>query len=243
MSPVATAASPGSTARQPRLEPARRHRTRLILVMAAALIVLLGAGWLLLFSSVFAARQVVVTGTQSLTPAQVEAAAAVPMGRPLLRLDLQAIARQTSALPQLASAKVSRSWPHDIQVAVVERKPLLAVAQPEGYLMVDKTGVAYESRSTVPSGVVNAAANPDNRALMTEIGVATSALPASLRTQVRGVSATTPDDITMTLDSGVFVMWGNAKDSALKAQLTAVLLKRHPRLSIDVSSPHTPAVR
>jgi cell division protein FtsQ len=39
------------------------------------------------------------------------------------------------------------------------------------------------------------------------------------------------------------VAWGDSGDSELKAQVMAALIKRKPKSSIDVSSPHNPAVR
>lgn len=243
MSASATATRPASTAL--RLEPGRRRSPRVVDIIGviALVLLLLSAGWLALFSSVLAVRQVIVTGARDLSAAQVRDVAAVPIGRPLLRLDLDAIARRTAQIPQVASAEVIRDWPRTVTVRVVERRPVLAVQQPGGYLMVDRSGLAYEMRGSIPSGVVNAQVNPDNRSLLTEVGVVSTALPAGLRKRVQRVSAISTDGITLTLDSGVVVVWGNSTDSALKAQLTATLLRRDPKISIDVSSPHDPAVR
>ncbi|HEY5822266.1 MAG TPA: FtsQ-type POTRA domain-containing protein [Propionibacteriaceae bacterium] len=184
-----------------------------------------------------------MSGTKELTPEQVRAAAQVRLGQPLARQNLQAIAERAGQLPQLAEVRVTRDWPSAVGITVVERKPLLAVAQPSGFVLVDKTGVAYESRSAVPGGVFLADVNPDDRALLTEAGVVATALTGSLGKQVDRVAATNSDNITVRLDSGVVVTWGDSTNSALKAQLTTALLKQKPRTSIDVSSPHNPAIR
>lgn len=215
----------------------------MLLIGAAAVVVALAAAWTVFFSAAFAADEVTVSGTQDLTPAQVKEAAAVPIGRPLPRVDLQQVARRAAGLPQVASVEVARDWPRTVHVAVVERRPLLAVAQPDGYLMIDRTGLAYETRAVVPVDVVNADVNPDNRPLLTEVGTAVGALPPALRDQVRRVSATSEDHLVMTLDSGLVVTWGNAEESPLKAEVVTALLDRKPRVSIDVSSPHNPALR
>lgn len=210
---------------------------------AGTVVVALVAAWTVFFSPAFAAEGVTVSGTQDVTPGQVQEAAGVPIGRPLLRVDLQQVARQAAGLPQVASVEVTRDWPRTVHVAVVERRPLLAVAQPDGYLMVDRTGVAFETRPVVPDDVVNADVNPDNQPLLTEVGTAVEALPPALRDQVRRVTASSADHLVMTLDSGLVVTWGNAEESPLKAEVVAALLEREPRVSIDVSSPHNPAVR
>ncbi len=242
MSATATATRSGATAVVPPNPRPRRRRTAVVAGLAA-LVVLLTAGWLLWFSSVFAARQVTVAGTQELTARHVQDAAQVPLGRPLARLDLQAIAERTARVPQVATARATRSWPGTVRVSVVERRPLLAVPQPGGYLIVDRTGLAYESRKAVPAGVLTVQVNPDNRDLLTQVGIVADALPASLWTEVKRVEATSPDAITLTLDSGVVIRWGSSVDSVLKAEVTSVLLERDPRVSIDVSSPHNPAIR
>ena len=86
-----------------------------------------------------------VVGTHELTPAQVSFAAQVPIGVPLARQDLDAIAQRTTTLPAIEAATVTRDWPSTITVTVVERRPVLAVRQPEGYVLVDKSGVAYQT--------------------------------------------------------------------------------------------------
>ncbi|HET9256611.1 MAG TPA: cell division protein FtsQ, partial [Pseudonocardiaceae bacterium] len=50
-----------------------------------------GLSWVLLFSSLFAARSVQVVGTTELPAEVVRAVAAVPLGTPMLRLDTKAI--------------------------------------------------------------------------------------------------------------------------------------------------------
>ncbi len=229
---------------------------------ALVLVLVLLAGWMIWFSSTLATRQVAVDGAQELSAGQVRDAAQVPMGRPLARVDLQAIAERTARLPQVASAQVARDWPSTVRVTVVERRPLLAVAQPGGQLMIDKTGLAYETRSDVPTGVLTADVNPDDAPLLIGLGVVASALPPELRDQVKGLSATSRDNIVLTLESGVVVTWGSSSDSPLKAEVTGALLKgdglkgdglqgdglksdgsKGTRVSIDVSSPHNPAVR
>jgi cell division protein FtsQ len=184
-----------------------------------------------------------VVGTFELTAAQVSLAAQVPLGVPLARQDLEAIAQRTSTLPAIDTASVIRDWPSTITVAIVERRPVLGVQQPEGYVLVDKSGVAYQTRQVLPPKLVLAVVNPGDRSLLTEMATVAAALPNKLRSSVDRMTASNRDSIALVLDSGHTVSWGNSSDSELKAQIVIALLKREPKSSINVSSPHNPAVR
>lgn len=226
-------------------ERGRRGRRRVLRgVLALVLAALVGACvWLVYFSAVLDTRAVAVTGTRELTPEQVTAAAAVPMGRPLSRQRLDAIAQRATSLPQVSAAQVTRTWPHTVRVAVTEREPLLGVAQPGGFLIVDKAGVVFAARPTLPQGVVEVAADPTNRPVLVELGSVVLSLPEDVRDQVTSIAATTPDSIQLRTTSGITVVWGDASQSALKAQVAVALLDAGAKTSIDVSAPHAPAIR
>ena len=93
--------------------------------MIAVGVLLLASGgiWALYGSSWLRVEQVTTTGTDVLTPAEVEAAAAVPIGAPMVSVDTDAIAdRLRQKLPRIDSVDVVRSWPHGIGLKVTERK-------------------------------------------------------------------------------------------------------------------------
>lgn len=222
----------------------RAARRRLVRAGVAALVLALVGVlvWLVFASSVLTAREVTVAGQRELSADQVRQAAAVPLGVPLARQDLNAIARRAASLPQVASVTVERGWPHTVAVTVVEREPLLAVQQPDGYALVDAGGVAYETRGSIPDGVLLAAADPTATGLLTDLAVVATAMPTELRDRVQRLKATAADDITVELRSGTMVRWGDARESALKGQIVEALLTKKTRV-IDVSVPHNPATR
>ena len=152
----------------------RQGTAGLVLVLAA----MAGAGWLVGFSLVLAVERVEIPGAHRLAASALRQTAAVPLGVPLPRQDLAAIAGRVSALPQIESAQVSRRWPHTIRVAVAERRPMLGVRQPEGFILIDTRGVA-ESRPTLPSGVLQADADPTDVEVLGRW--AQSPLPCRLR--------------------------------------------------------------
>jgi cell division protein FtsQ len=241
------AAGSGSAAPGPRNVFHRRSPRRggtLLCSVAAVMVLslLVGAGWLVGFSQVLAAGQVEVTGLDHVEASSIREAAAVPLGLPLARQDLRAIASRVSSLPRIESAEVSRQWPRTIRIAVVERRPLLGVRQPEGFALVDAQGVAFETSPTLPTGLLQADIDPDRVQLLVEAGAIAAAMPPDLKKRVVRLHATSPNNVIVLLADRTEVNWGTDADSVLKSQLVLALLKRKPSM-IDVSSPHTPAVR
>jgi cell division protein FtsQ len=234
---------PQRTTRRARKRRSRRRMALAFIVMMLVLALLGGSLWTMYFSTVLVTERVNIVGTFELTAAQVSLAAQVPLGVPLARQDLEAIAQRTSTLPAIETASVIRDWPSTITVVIVERRPVLGVQQPEGYVLVDKSGVAYQTRQVLPPKLVLAVVNPGDRSLLTEMATVAAALPNKLRSSVDRMTASNRDSIALVLDSGHTVSWGNSSDSELKAQIVIALLKREPKSSINVSSPHNPAVR
>jgi cell division protein FtsQ len=208
-----------------------------------AMALITGVLWLGFFSAALSAREVTVRGLHDLSADEVRAAAVVPLGRPMLRQDIDAIAARAASVPAVQSASVVRDFPNTIAITVVERRPLLAVRQPGGYLLVDKFGVGYQLKSDVPDGVSVVDANPDDRLLLADLGTVASALPAKLTARLITIRASGRDDINLVLKSGLTVHWGDSSQSELKADIVAVLLKKRPNNAIDVSSPHNPTTR
>jgi cell division protein FtsQ len=222
----------------------RRRRKALAFIVIALVLALLGAGvWGVYFSTALVTKRVNVVGTHNLTRTQVSLAAQVPLGVPLVRQDLDAIAERTTTLPALESAAVTRDWPSTITVTVVERRPVLGVRQASGYVVVDKYGVAYQTQPVLPPEVLLAEVNSGDTPLLSEMAIVAAALPHKLRGKVDRITASSRDSIALVLKSGRMVTWGSSADSELKAQIMDALLKQKPKSSIDVSSPHTPTIR
>ena len=67
-------------------------------------------------------------------------------------------------------------------------------------------------------------------------------LPASVASRVAMIDVATVDQISLVLRNGRRVEWGSAEDSAQKAEVLAVLLRR-PGQVIDVTVPGRPTTR
>ncbi|HLN77375.1 MAG TPA: FtsQ-type POTRA domain-containing protein [Nocardioidaceae bacterium] len=216
---------------------------RRILVVLVALAVLVGTGWLVFFSSVLTVKGVQIEGLDVLKRAQVRRAAAVPIGQPLATVSLDSIAARVEGLAPVKSVDVSRSWPDQVRIAVVEREAV-AVVEREGVVRgVDDEGVLFRDYPSVPRGlpVIRISAATRTEALA-EAARVIDALPDSLARQVDHLAVATVDSITLQLRNGKTVLWGSADDSKSKAEVLAVLL-RHKASVYDVSVPGQPKIK
>lgn len=237
----ATGSAHGSHAAPRALQPRRRRRWLGGLV-GVLVLALLAAGWLVGFSSVFAVRRVDVTGVTTLNADHVRAAAGVQLGRPLVRQHLDAVAQRVAGLRVVRSVVVTRSWPGTVHIEVTERTARVAIAQAGGFVLVDDLGQAYLSVTSAPPGVPLAQMDPTNVGLLTGVAAVARTLPVDIRRQVRSITASTPDSITLKLADGDVVLWGSAEESELKSQVLQALVKQ-PAAGYDVSAPHSPALR
>jgi cell division protein FtsQ len=94
-----------------------------------------------------------------------------------------------------------------------------------------------------PAGLPEAKVTGTRREVTVRSVVTVSAaLPSILRAQVGSISAASPDSITLNLGSGVKVVWGSSDDSARKAEVLSVLMKRKAAV-YDVSAPDLPVTK
>jgi cell division septal protein FtsQ len=213
-------------------------RRALALVTVAALAGF--AGWAMLWSSWLAADKVTVAGERTLSQRQVLAAARVPLGTPLVRLDLDQIKQRIAALRPVARVSVHRDWPQTVAISVTERTPVAAVRVDDGsWGVLDKTGVIFRHSSARPTLPLIDVPSTRNRPALAAVAAVVTSLPAKLLAQVRQVSAHSMDSITLRLNDGRRVRWGSAEHSVDKVGVLAVLLKLPARV-YDVSVPAQP---
>jgi cell division protein FtsQ len=228
-----------------RLRRRRWWRSRLRLLVGAVLALLLAAvgAWALFFSSWLTAQQVDVTGAGSLSPVRIRAAAHVPIGRPLARVDLAAIQARVESIAAVERAEVSRAWPHTVHIDVSERTPVAVVDRGAGLQQLDESGVLFGSARQRPAGMplIKADASMDSDALA-QAGRVAASLPDDLARKVDHLEVRSADDIVLELRDGRTVVWGSAVDSTEKAQIADVLLRRKVG-TVDVSVPGRPTTR
>lgn len=220
----------------------RRRRTRSWIVGAIALVLLLGAGYVIGFSPALAARAVTVNGAKVLSRNEVLDAAGVKAGTPLVWVDPTTVAERVSGLPAVAQVTVSRDWPDRVHIAVTERKPRLAIPAGGGYLLADAYGVVFQAVENAPSGLVVVEADPTSQQVLVDVGTVFSSLSAATAAKVSRLEAPTRDGIVLRLRDGSRVVWGSAEDSALKSQVLDALLPLGGTV-FNVSAPGFPTRR
>ncbi|MFF1733515.1 cell division protein FtsQ/DivIB [Streptomyces sp. NPDC058247] len=248
----------------------RLPRPRVLIVTGVAL--LLGAGtiWLLYGSQWLRAERVTTSGTAVLTPAQVRAAAAVPVDAPLISVDTGAIEdRLRRELPRIDSVEVTRSWPHGIGLKVTERKPVLIAENDangkngenrEGdsnagkFVEIDAKGVRFATVRKAPRGVPRLELTPDQSAaaaslrrfgpdrLVREAVRVAGDLPPAVARDTRALRVRSYDDVSLKLSGGRTVAWGSGEKGDTKATTLTALMKAAPKARhFDVSVPTAPA--
>jgi cell division protein FtsQ len=219
---------------------------RTVIVLAAVAVLIVLVIWALYFSSWLSVKAVDVKGAgDEVSVSQVERAAAVPLGKPLLTSDLSAIRQRVlTVLPAVESVDVSREWPDKVLVSVTQRTPVAVIQTSDGLHALDAHGQIFLTYKQAPKGLPAVqSASSDPTALAQGAQVA-SALPAELTAKVDHLQIFTQDHIQLSLRSGATVEWGSAADSALKVQVLGALMKSSPQASLyDVSVPGAPATR
>ncbi|WP_326697045.1 FtsQ-type POTRA domain-containing protein [Streptomyces sp. NBC_01754] len=240
----------------PSVDPGRRRlsrRTRLLLGGVGVALIAVATLWVLYGSSWFRVERVTTTGTDVLTRAEVEAAAAVPVGSPLVSVDTGAIeARLRQKVPRIDSVDVVRSWPHGIGLKVIERKPVLVVEKGGKFVEVDAKGVRFATVDERPGHVPLLKLAPDrspslkryggDRLLREGVRVAGD-LPGKVAQETETVRITSYDSVVLELTRGRTVMWGSGERGPVKARVLTALMKAAPKAGhFDVSAPTAPAV-
>lgn len=236
-----------------RFEQRRRSdRRRRVLRWGIGLLVVVlvvGGGWLVAFSSALAVRSVEVKGLRTLTAKQVESRAEVPVGRPLARLDTVAIEERVSRIARVQSVQVDRSWPHTVSITVTERRPVAWIEQDGRIRVVDRYGVDYRTVPRPPRGLVEVTVGSfDARKRQQALEEAAAVVDQLRREQprlarvLRSVSADTKDSVTLGLTKRRTVVWGSADKFQDKATVLRALLEiRASRY--DVSAPEQPTTK
>jgi cell division protein FtsQ len=215
-----------------------------VLLWSALLAVLAVAlGLLLYFTPIMSARHIVITGLGAVSQQEVEQAAAVQPGTPLLQIDTDVVAERVAAIRRVASARVQREYPSTLRITVVERVPVVIKDYPDGPHLFDRDGVDFATGP--PPGVLPYLdadnPGPNDPATKAALQVMTALRP-EVAAQVSRVAAPSVASITLTLLDGRVVVWGTTDRTEEKALKLGALLTQ-PGHTYDVSSPDLPTVK
>jgi cell division protein FtsQ len=220
------------------------HRRRLLLIAGAVVVVAAAAVWVVAFSSLLGVRTVRVQGVSVVSAGQVRAAAAVPNGRPLVRLDTGAIVRRVERLPAVRSADVFTTFPGTVTIRVTERTAVGYLPSAGRYVLVDANGVQYLTVSSKPARLpqFGLPAGADSTTAARGVATVASALGPQLLARVASIDAFDQNAITVLLTDSRVLHWGSADRSSDKARLLPTLLGQ-PGTQFDVSNPDQVVVR
>lgn len=224
----------------------RSRRRRLVVwgsVGAVAALVLVSV--IAAYSPLFAVEKITVAGATTIDPAVVQQSLSDQVGAPLALVDADAVRSALAEFPIIESYALEVRPPRELLVRIVERTPIGAIRDDDGYSVVDAAGVVLSSSPKPPEGrpELDVAGGVDSAAFRSA-GLVMRSLPADLRATVTQVRATSGDDVTLRLGDGKTVVWGSEKDSARKAAVLVRLIAASSESStFDVSSPTVPVVR
>lgn len=228
---------------------ARQRRRRMVWIVALGSLVLLVLGSIgAAYSPLFAVEKISVVGTSALDAGAVEQALSGQLGTPLPRVDSSAVKAALVQFPLVESYTLEARPPHELVVRIVERTPIGVIESDAGFTVVDAAGVALSTTPKAPPGqpVITATGGVGSPAF-DSIGTVFRSLPLDIRTQITAMSATSANDVTLTLGgTKTQVVWGNADDSPEKARnLASAMAARPPAdvYSYDVSAPEAVVIR
>lgn len=227
----------------------RRRRRRIAWIAGLASVLGLVLATLgVAYSPLFAVERIQVVGTQALDPAAVAQALDAQRGRPLPLVDSSEVKAALVAFPLIETYALEARPPHDLVVRVVERTPVGQLSSPAGYTLVDAAGVVLSTTPEPAPGfpLIDIEGGTGSR-VFDAVATVYRALPDDIAAQVTSMTATTPNDVALSLgDGGPVVVWGNADRSPEKAVVLAAAMVASPpaaTTAYDVSSPSAVVVR
>ncbi|TDC55139.1 FtsQ-type POTRA domain-containing protein [Actinomadura sp. KC345] len=223
-------------------ERGRPGRWKVVFVTLLVLGALAAVTWVLLGSRLLVVRHVEVTGTDLAPRDRVVAAAGISLGKPMARLATGGIRARVEELREVESAEIERHWPGTVRIVVRERVPAAVFERDGRYHSIDRHGVVVADGESRPAGLPTLAAaspGPSDKATLAALTVL-SDLPERLKRQVREVTATGPEAVTLLMASGQTVEWGGAERAEEKIRLLEALWRTAAGRAVataDVSSP------
>ena len=214
-----------------------------VAVLAVAVFVVVGV-----FTPLMSVRGVQVAGASRVDVAAVEAALAPLAGTPLALVDQAEVHQALVPFPLIQRYTIETIPPHTLVVRLEERVPVLALPSDAGFDLVDPAGVTVEQSEARPEGVplAEGVAATRSSAAFSEVARVLRDVPPELRAQFATATASTGQDVSFVLQSGVQVVWGEADETPRKAVVLAAILGalgERPVSLIDVSSSEAPIFR
>jgi cell division protein FtsQ len=225
----------------------RRRLRRAVVVVGVACVLLAAAA--VVRSPLLDVDEVATTGGDHTTAEQVRLAAGIGRGTPMVGLDTRAAERRVEALPWVADATVTRTWPGGVHVTIDERTAVATVPAGESrWAVVDAEGRVLDVTDVAPPGLPTlsgvAGGLGEGRSLPDASDDALTVLSALVEALPGGVAGVSTE-LDVTLGYGGVVRFGSTaelddKVVALETVLARVQLDCLAML--DLRAPGSPAL-
>jgi cell division protein FtsQ len=218
-------------------------------VSTASLAILLGIVATVTFSPVLAVKEIFVSGTERIDPAQIQNALQSHVGTPLPLLNEQEVADSLAGFELIESFSATAVPPNGLNIRISERQAICIISSGGSRWLYDPAGIRIAKSAAgemLPEILISE--NPLNSQRFRNSIEVLMALPEDLLDDVEFIEARSKDDVQMSLRSSrnQRIIWGDSSDSVLKSKVLQALIKNHRKQSsvtFDVSSPNAPVVR
>lgn len=232
----------GERRRFTRWSRVRRKRWLIALAAIAGLAAFVAVGVL---TPLLNLQKITVIGAERLDSAAIVASLETEQGVPLALIDESRIREKLSEFSLIQEYAIEIVPPHELVVRIVERSPVLTIQRGERFDLVDPAGVVIETTDARVPGfpIADALVVDVNSPSFRAAAQSLSRMQPELAAQVNIASATTDQDVSFTLTSGLRVIWGSSEQSVRKSVLVNTMMKSlagRPVSTIDVSSTETP---
>lgn len=233
------------------LRAAGLRRLRWVLAVLAVVALIVGFN-VTLRSPLFHVRDVRITGTTYIDPADLDPIVSSLVGTPLAQVDLGDVRRRVEENVWVRTVDVSRDWPRTLHIDIQERRPVAYYPGDDGLIhLVDVDGRVLLTLEGMPTQFVEVggyanSAGPGEDAppeLLPTIRVAND-LPETLKADTKVVRLA-GEGVVLELKAGGFIILGDT--TGLKDKLVAALAVRGQcppgsYRTLDVRVPSRPAV-
>lgn len=246
------AASDRGDRSSPPLTPAQRRarrRRRALWAVLTAFVAALVLVWVIFFSPLLAVRTIEVNGAQLTDEQDVQQHLEHFQGTPVALVSEADVMDSLGDLPQVRSVHVMTLPDRRLIVDLTERVPVAAVQDGQSWTLVDHEGTVLrttEDLAELNVPVIEGGTEVLGTEDFTAVAEVLSTLPSSLLEQVSSAKAQSDSTVELALDGGITVRWGDATQSALKAEVLAQLVQASEQTGAvnvyDVSSPEHPVL-
>lgn len=195
------------------------------------------------FTPLMSVRTIETSGNSVVTTEEIDAAAALSKGQPLMQVDTAAAARRISMIPRVATVRVKREYPSTITIAVVERVPVVFTQRDGKKYLMDKLGFEFAQQDPPPGLAELKTADPGTGDASTRAALTVMAdVPPYLRDQIATIEVSSPVDIVLSLKDKRTVVWGDDERNVEKAETLRHVLTQEGT-EYNVSSPQNPTFK